>query len=128
MWQPSKTQWRIIWIVAIVMILAWPPDRGRSLALKATNWLVDPSNSLPEMPDPLPMGVDDDGDTVADHDAQEAAYYRAFDSSRMTRLRMTLKTAADPLDPSTEHQILTGVAILSALVVWRLEKKLASRQ
>jgi hypothetical protein len=75
------------------------------------------------MPDPLPMGVDDDGEAVADHDAREAAYYRAFDSSRMTRLRMTLKTAGDPLDPSTEHQILTGVAILGALVVWRLDKR-----
>jgi hypothetical protein len=104
------------------MILGWPPDHGRNLALKAVNWLADPSDSLPELPGPLPMGLDDDGDAVAVHDAQEAEYYRAFTSTNTTRLRMTLKTAADPFDPSTERQILTGIAILSALAVWRLDK------
>jgi hypothetical protein len=122
-WQPNKTQWRIIWIVAILLILAWPPDRGRSLAMKAANWLVDPSNSLPAMPEALPMSLDDDGDAVAAHDALEAEYYRQYTSSRFTRLRMNIKAAADPFDPSMERQILTGIGILSALGVWRLDKR-----
>lgn len=120
MWQPNTAQWRIIWIVAIVLILAWPSDRGRSLGAKAINWLADPTDSLPTLPPPLPMGLDDNGDAVAEHDAQENEYYRQYSSSRTTRLRMNLKAANDPFDASTERQILTGVAILSALLVWRL--------
>jgi len=119
-WQPNTAQWRVIWIVAVVLILCWPPDSGRSLAVKAANWLADPNNSLPSLPSQLPIGLDDNGDAVAAHDAEEAEYYRAYTSSRVTRLRMTLKTASDPLDPSTERQILAGVGILSALAVWRL--------
>jgi hypothetical protein len=110
----------VIWIVAVVLILSWPADSGRSLTVKAANWLADPNNSLPSLPSQLPLGLDDNGDAVAAHDAEEAEYYRAYTSSRVTRLRMTLKTASDPLDPSTERQILAGVGILSALAVWRL--------
>ena len=119
-WQPNTAQWRVIWIVAVVSILCWPSESGRSLAVKAANWLADPNNSLPSLPSQLPIGLDDNGDAVAAHDAEEAEYYRAYTSSRVTRLRMTLKTASDPLDPSTERQILAGVGILSALAVWRL--------
>ena len=90
---------------------------------QAANWLADPTNSLPAQPDPLPIGLDDNGDAVEEHDAQEAEYYRSYASSRVTRLRMTLKAAADPFDPSTERQILTGIGILSALAVWRLNEK-----
>src|SRR2546425_512676 len=123
MWQPNTAQWRIIWIVAVLLILSWPPDQGRSLAIKGTNWLADPAHSLPALPGPLPIGLDDNGDAVEAHDAEEAEYYRQYTSSRLTRLRMTLKAAADPFDPSTEHQILTGIGILSALAVWRLNGK-----
>jgi hypothetical protein len=123
MWQPNTAQWRVIWVVALVLIFTWPADGGRSLATKAANWLADPTNSLPAHPAQLPIGLDDNGDAVAAHDAEEAEYYRAYTSSRVTRLRMTLKTAADPFDPSTERQILAGVVILSALFVWRLNGK-----
>ena len=102
MWQPNKAQWRIIWIVAVAMILGWPPDQGRSLAIKAANWLADPTNSLPALPAQLPIGLDDNGDAVAAHDAQEAEYYRHYASSSVTRLRMKLNAARDPLDPSTD--------------------------
>jgi hypothetical protein len=107
----------------VVLILGWPADSGRSLAVKAANWLADPTNSLPSLPAQLPIGLDDNGDAVAAHDAEEAEYYRAYTSSRTTRFRMTLKTASDPLDVSTERQILAGVGILSALAVWRLNEK-----
>ena len=123
MWNPNIAQWRVIWIVAVVLILCWPADSGRSLAVKAANWLADPNNSLPSLPSQLPIGLDDNGDAVAAHDAEEAEYYRAYTSSRATRLRMTLKTASDPLSPSTERQILAGVGILSALAVWRLNER-----
>ena len=122
-WQPNTAQWRVIWIVAVVLILCWPADGGRSLAVKAANWLADPTDSLPSLPAQLPIGLDDNGDAVTAHDAEEAEYYRAYTSSRLTRLRMTLKTASDPFDPSTERQILAGVGILSALAVWRLNGK-----
>jgi hypothetical protein len=125
MWQPNKAQWRIIWVVAVLIVLGWPSDQGRSLLVKAANWLVDPANSLPTLPGPLPIGLDDNGDVVAEHDAQETEYYRQYASSPITRLRMRLKDASDPLDPSTERQLLAGVAILSALAVWRLNSKTA---
>jgi len=91
--------------------------------MKAVNWLVDPGNSLPTLPEQLPIGLDDNGDAVTAHDAQEAEYYRQYESSRVTRLRMTLKVAADPFDPSTERQVLAGIAIVSALIVWRLNAR-----
>jgi hypothetical protein len=119
-WQPNKVQWRVIWLVAVLIILSWPPDQGRSLGMKAVNWLVDPLNSLPTPPSPLPIGLDDNGDAVAAHDAEESEYYRVYESSGFTRLRMKLKSAADPFDPGTERQILVGIGVLSALAVWRL--------
>jgi hypothetical protein len=122
-WQPNTAQWWIIWVVAVLLILGWPPDQGRSLAMKAANWLADPTGALPLQPDPLPIGLDDNGDAVAEHDALEAEYYRQYESSRVTRLRMRLKVAADPFDPTTERQILTGIGILSTLAVWRLNGK-----
>ena len=123
MWQPNAAQWRVIWIVAVIVILCWPADSGKSLAVKAANWLADPTNSLPSLPEQLPIGLDDNGDAVAAHDAEEAEYYRQYTSSRVTRLRMTLKTATDPLDRSTERQILAGIGVLSALAVWRLNAR-----
>jgi hypothetical protein len=124
MWQPNTAQWRIIWTVAVLLILGWPPEQGRSLGVKAVNWLADPTNALPSMPTPLPIGLSDNGDAVTEHDAEEAEYYRVYTSSAVTRFRMRLKEATDPFDPSTERQILAGLGILSALAVWRLNKKL----
>jgi hypothetical protein len=122
-WQPNKVQWRIIWVVAILLIVAWPSDQGHSLGVKAMNWIADPDSSLLTMPPPLPIGLDDNGDAVAEHDAAEAEYYRQYTGSRFTRLRLKLKSASDPLEPATERQILVGVAVLSALAIWRLEKR-----
>jgi len=91
--------------------------------MKAVNWLADPGNSLPTLPDQLPIGLDDNGDAVAAHDAQEAEYYRQYQTSRVTRARMALKVAREPFDPSTERQVLAGMGILSALIVWRLNDR-----
>jgi hypothetical protein len=122
MWQPSRAQWRVIWTLAVLMILSWPPNEGRSLGVHALNFLVDPTNSLATLPEQLPPGLDDNGDAVAERDAQEAEYYRQYQSSRLTRLRMKLKIASDPFDPSTERQILVGIGVLSLLLIWRLNQ------
>jgi len=123
MWQPNRAQWSIIWTAAALLILGWPPDKGRSLGVKTVNWAVDPIGSLPELPRPLPMSLDDNGDAVAEHDAEEAEYYRLHDGSRALRWRMDLKEAGEPLDPATERQLLVGVSVLSALGVWRLNRR-----
>ncbi|HEV3138927.1 MAG TPA: hypothetical protein VGY57_00355 [Vicinamibacterales bacterium] len=121
MWQPNPRQWPIIWTVTVLLALAWPPSAGRSLGMKIVNWAADPAGSLPAFPPPLPIGLDDDGDAVAAHDARESEYYRVRNSSRLNRWRMNMKSARDPIDPTTERQMLIGIAALSALVVWRLE-------
>jgi hypothetical protein len=121
MWQPSPRQWAIIWPVALLVVLAWPPDAGRSLGMKIAGWVVDPRGQLPAMPPPLPMGLDDDGNAVAEHDMLENAYLQARERSSILRFRMDVKDGADPFDPSTQRQLLVGLAVLGALVVWRLD-------
>jgi hypothetical protein len=120
MWQPDRIQWRLIWVLAVSVILAWPAE-DRSLAVKALNWGADPFESLPATPSPLAMGAGDDPEAVQQHDAEEAAYYSMYNTSRLSRLRFQLRDLDDPFDPSTERQVLVGLAILSALSIWRLE-------
>jgi hypothetical protein len=120
---PNRAQWAIIWATTLLLVLAWPPSttsNGRSLGMKIVNWAVDPAGSLPSFPPPLPMGLDDDGDAVAAHDLLESEYYRVRDRSAMNRWRMRMKDARDPIDPTTERQILIGIAAVAALIVWRL--------
>jgi hypothetical protein len=69
------------------------------------------------------MGLDDDGDAVAAHDALESDYYRARAGSATTRWRIRVKeavVAGGPIDPSTERQLLIGLGVVAALAVWRL--------
>jgi hypothetical protein len=120
MWQPRPVQWAVIAITAIVLVAGWPPEKGRSLGVKAINWIVDPADALPSMPAALPMALDDNGDAVAEHDALARDYYNALNASRATRWRMKLKETGEPLDPVTERQLLVGIGVLSALLVWRL--------
>jgi hypothetical protein len=109
--------WVIFGVVAFV-IVAWPPEQARSVALKAVNWLADPTDTLPTLPGPLAPGLDDDADAVTAHDTQMAEYDRLFASSRAMRIRLTLKVAGDPFDPSTERQVLTAIGVLTGLGVW----------
>jgi hypothetical protein len=120
MWQPTAAQWRLIWIAAICLILAWPADNG-SLAIKAVNWAADPFRVLPPAPSPLALGLGDDMEAVLQHDAEETLYYNLYNSSRLARLRFRMRALEDPLDPSTERQMLTGIAIVCALGIWRLQ-------
>ena len=89
--------------------------------MKLAGWLADPRGTLPIQPPALPMGLDDDGDAVTEHDMMEAAYLQARERSALTRLRMDLKIGADPFERSTQRQLLIGLAVVGALVVWQLE-------
>lgn len=121
MWQPTRGQWTIIYVVALVVVLGWPPDSGRSLGTKLVNWAADPRHELPELPEALPMALDDDGDAVTQHDMAEAAYNHARERSAVTRWRLDLRDAGDPFSTSTQRQLLAGLAVLSALTVWRMD-------
>ena len=105
--------------VAALIIVAWPPEQDRSLALKVVNWLADPADTLPTLPGPLAPGLDDDADAVTAHDTQMAEYDKLFASSRTMRIRLTLKVAADPFNPSTERQVLTALGVLTGIAVWQ---------
>ena len=122
MWQPNRAQWIVICVATVVLVAGWPPDTGRSLAVKAINWIADPAEMLPPPPPALPMGLDDNGDAVAEHDTQARNYDDARQRSRLNRLRMSLKEMEGPLDPQTERQLLAGFAVLSALLTWRLSR------
>ena len=117
MWQPSRSQWTIICLVAVAVVLGWPPETGRSLGTKLVNWGADPRGFLPSLPASLPMSLDDDGDKVTEHDMLENAYHVARERSDATRWRMNLKEAGDPFEPSTVRQILIGLVVLSGLLV-----------
>jgi len=109
-------------MAAVVWILAWPAQNG-SLGVKIFKWAADPLQSLPATPSPLALGRGDDMEAVQAHDAEEAAYYQLYNSSRLSRLRFGLRDLQDPFDPSTERQILAGIGIVLALLVWRQETK-----
>jgi hypothetical protein len=120
MWQPNAVQWRAIWILAAFIVLAWPPAEGKSLALKAAAWAVDPFHTLPVMPPELPMGLGDDGYAVAEHDRQLTSYYDAYQGSSMKRFRIDVRDFENPFDPTTERQVLVGIGVFGALLIWRL--------
>jgi hypothetical protein len=107
-----------MWPLAILLLLAWPAENG-SLGVKTIRWLADPRRTLPQLPAPLSMELDDNADAVAEHDAAEQEYYRMASSSGWMRTRLRLKELSDPLDVATERQILVGVGVLGALLVWR---------
>ena len=127
MWSPNRRQWLLIWIAAVILILAWPPREGQSLAVKTVRWLADPRGDLPSFPEPLPMGVGDDGDAVAEHDLKIQEYYEFVEASSTNRLRLRLKDAEEPLEPATERQLLTAFGILAALGLWRLNGRAGRR-
>ena len=89
--------------------------------MKLAGWVVDPGGRVPSMPPPLPMGLDDDGNAVSEHDMLENGYLLARERSTITRLRMDVKDGADPFERSTQRQLLIGLAVVAALIVWRLD-------
>ena len=118
--QPNKRQWRVIWVVTAVLLLFWPLAGAHSLAAKALNFAADPLSNLPVLPPPLPMGLGDNADAVIQYDQAVSEYYDAWDSSVWIRLRIRMRDWRDPLDPTTERQMLVAFAVLGALLTWRL--------
>lgn len=106
-------------VTALFVIAAWPPDNDKSLAAKFVNWVVDPGHNLPLMPSQLGFGEGDDPTLVEAHDAIVRRYDALYAEGGWTRTRLELKAAGDPLEPSTERQLLLAFAAITALVVWR---------
>ena len=120
MWQPNNLQWWTLAVCAVLIVAAWPPDQGRSLAAKFVNWAVDPRDELPTLPDQLALGAGDDPDAVNARDMQVQQYDALYLKGGWTRKRLELKVAGDPFDPATERQVLTVVGVVVALLAWRL--------
>ena len=115
----NNAQWWVLVIVALLLVAAWPSDTDKSLALKLTNWVVDPKDELPILPDPFAPGQGDDVAAVEAHDLQTRMYDELYDKGVWTRMRLELKVATDPFNPGTERQVLTGIGVLTAFLVWR---------
>jgi hypothetical protein len=119
-WRPNNFQWWTLVIVALLIVVVWPPRDDRSLAVKFVNWVVDPWDELPVLPDQLGLGLGDDPDAVAAHDLQTQQYDALYLKGGWTRKRLELKVARDPLNASTERQALTAIGVLTAFLVWRM--------
>src|SRR5207237_10679953 len=94
----------------------------RSLAMKFVNWAVDPNDRLPILPGPLEPEVGDDFEAVNAHDLQTRMYDELYDKGGWARMRLELKVAGDPFNAATERQILTGIGVVAAFLVWRRNK------
>ncbi|MBM3770286.1 MAG: hypothetical protein FJW27_03185 [Acidimicrobiia bacterium] len=116
----ARAAWWTLLITTLAIVLVWPPQSGKSLALTFVNWAVDPSNQLPTLPPQLGMGLGDDPLLVEARDAEVRRYDDAFNAGGWTRRRLLLKVAGDPFDPATTRQVLLVVAVLVWFVVWRI--------
>jgi hypothetical protein len=117
--QAGYAQWWILLTVTLFIVFAWPPAGDKSLALKFTNWIVDPAGRLPILPGSFPAGMGDDVDSVEAHDSQVRMYYELYHRGGWTQRRLQLKVADDPTDPATERQVLLGIGALTGFLVWR---------
>jgi len=118
-----RSPWPVVAALIAALAVFWPPDGGRSLAVKAINWLADPRQELPRKPSPLAIGVDDDADIVAAHDNEEHAYDAMHRGPWMGRLRLDMRDAEDPLEPSTERPLLVAAAAVVAVWVFRRQSQ-----
>ena len=119
MWQPIPKQWRLIWPLAILILLSWPVDGG-SLAVKGVRWLADPSGSLPQLPGSARDGSRRQRRCSCRARCRGGGVYRFVSTSGFARLRLRLKELNDPLDQSTERQLFVGIAVMGALGIWKL--------
>lgn len=109
----------ILFLTALLIVIAWPPERGSSLAIKATRLAVDPTGTLPFLPEQLDFGLSDDPQAVELRDELVRRYDIALASGPLTRARLTLKTAVDPFDKTTERQVLLVLGVVVAFLVVR---------
>ena len=109
----------VLAVVALLIVFCWPPRDDKSLAAKFVNWAVDPRGLLPVLPPQLGLGLSDDPDAVYLHDLQTQQYDALYLKGGWTRRRLELKVADDPFNPSTERQLLVGIGVITAFLVWR---------
>jgi hypothetical protein len=109
----------VLLVTALFIIVAWPPDRDRSLMVKAANWAADPAGSLPVLPEQLGFGLSDDVLAVEERDAEVRRYDDVYNRGALARARLRLKVAEDPLNASTERQFLLIFGALVAFLVLR---------
>ena len=110
-------------VVALLIVVLWPPSDDRSLGLKFVNWVVDPRDQLPTLPGPLAFGQGDDPDAVNAHDLRTRMYDELYEKGGWTRTRLELKVARDPFNASTERQILVAIGVVAAFVTWRFSAR-----
>ena len=111
-------------MIGILLVLAWPPQQDRSLAIKAINWLADPMDTLPERPaDPFASDFDEHAGPGTGYEtarAESEDVERAYADSAVARMRLRLKHVSNVFSPSTDRQVLMGLVVLGALHLWRL--------
>ena len=120
MWRPNNFQWWLLVVVALLMVFVWPPTGRQESRGQVRELGCGPRDELPVLPDQLALGLGDDPDAVAAHDLQTQQYDALYLKGGWTRKRLELKVARDPFNPSTERQVLTGIGVLTAFVVWRI--------
>ena len=109
----------VLFLAVLVIVAAWPPAAGRSLAVKAVNLAVDPADSLPVLPPQLGFGLSDDPQAVEMRDEIVRRYDQMFALGGITRARLRLKVAEDPFNPVTERQLLLVFGVVVAFLTLR---------
>lgn len=117
-----RTAWWLLLTVTLAIVVCWPPQNGKSLALTIVNWAVDPSGQLPILPPQLGMGLGDDPLMVEARDAKVRRYDESFSAGGWTRARLQLKVARDPFNPTTTRQALLVIGVVVWFVVWRMSE------
>lgn len=115
----SRRRAWVLFLVVVLIVVVWPPERGSSLAIKATRLAVDPAGTLPFLPEQLDFGLSDDPQAVEMRDELVRRYDVAIASGPLTRARLSLKTAVDPFDKTTERQVLLLLGVVVAFLVMR---------
>ena len=119
MWQPTRAAAWVLFLVALGIIVVWPPANDKSLAVKFTNWVVDPRGRLPILPPQLGLGLGDSPEAVEARDAEVRMYDTLYAQGGWTRARLELKVAEDPFNPATERQVLLLFGVCAAFLAWR---------
>jgi len=106
----------ILFVTALLIVSAWPPQQGRSLLLKTAQLVADPTGTLPFLPEQLGFGLSDDPQAVDMRDELVRRYDVALASGPVMRTRLALKVAGDPFDRATERQVLLVAGVVIAFL------------